>query len=79
VYASDSKISIDHPETLIEAATCGDGIVQLLPVTLMPFIRSGDLAPILDDWSAPGPIVCALHQAAKIKAFVDFAEEPSRE
>jgi LysR family transcriptional regulator for bpeEF and oprC len=69
-----------HPESLIEAAKAGSGIVQLLSVTLQPFVRSGELTPLLQDWAAPGPNVSALyqqkhHRAAKIKAFVDFAEE----
>lgn len=72
-------VAMDHVESLIEAAKAGAGIVQHMSVSLAAPIREGVLLPILQDWAAPGPDVSILfqqkhHRAAKIKAFVDFAE-----
>ncbi|MES2072091.1 MAG: LysR family transcriptional regulator [Pseudomonadota bacterium] len=72
-------VAMDHVESLTEAAKAGAGIVQHMSVSLAAPIREGALLPILQDWAAPGPDVSILfqqkhHRAAKIKAFVDFAE-----
>ncbi|GGC69238.1 LysR family transcriptional regulator [Undibacterium terreum] len=73
-------IAIDHVASLIEAAKAGAGIVQHMSVSVAESLRAGSLVPILRDWAAPGPEVSVLfqqkhHRAAKIKAFVDFAED----
>jgi LysR family transcriptional regulator for bpeEF and oprC len=79
LYSPDPRIGIDHPESLIEATIAGGGIVQLLSVSVQPFVQTGQLVPVLEDWAAPGPTVAALyqqknHQAAKIKVFVEFLQ-----
>lgn len=80
VYTPESVIGFDHPESLIEAAKSGGGIIQLLSVTLRPLVRAGELVPVLEEWAAPGPDVSALYQqrhqhSAKVAAFIDFAEQ----
>lgn len=72
-----TRISINHAESLIHAATSGAGIIQLLSLSLNPHIRTGQLTPLLADWSTPGPPVSVVyhrsHQlSAKVRAFVDF-------
>lgn len=75
----EAKLGMDHVESSIEAAIAGCGIVQHMSISLLPSIHSGLLVPILEDWSPPGPDVSILfqqrqHRAAKINAFVGFAE-----
>ena len=72
-------VAMDHVESMIEAAKAGAGIVQHMSVSVAEPIRAGLLLPILEDWSTAGPDVSVLfqqkhHRAAKICAFVDFAE-----
>jgi LysR family transcriptional regulator for bpeEF and oprC len=77
-------LASDHVESLIEMALAGGGIVQHFSVSLAEHLRSGALVALLVDWQAPGPDVSVLFQhkhqrAAKIKAFIDFAEEVFRD
>jgi LysR family transcriptional regulator for bpeEF and oprC len=79
-HTPDGALASDHVESLIEMALGGAGIVQHFSVSLAAHLRSGALVPLLQDWQAPGPDVSVLyqhkqHRAAKIKAFVEFAEE----
>jgi LysR family transcriptional regulator for bpeEF and oprC len=72
-------VAMDHVDSLIEMAVRGGGIVQHLSVSLLEPLRSGALAPLLEEWQAPGPDVSVLYpqrqqRAAKIKVFVDFVE-----
>lgn len=76
----DARIWINHAESLIDAAISGGGVIQLLSLSLQPYIEKGALVPILADWSAPGPTISAIyppsrHQPAKISAFVRFLSE----
>lgn len=75
-----SVATMDHVESVIEAAKAGAGIIQQMSISLLPAIRSGELVPVLSGWEAAGPDVSALvqqrHQrAAKVNVFVDFLEE----
>lgn len=74
----------DHVETLVEAATAGAGIIQVLSLSVQEQIASGALVPLLRDYTAPGPDVAVLFQqrhlrAAKVKAFVDFLQQTFRD
>lgn len=76
----DARIWINHAESLIDAAISGGGVIQLLSLSLQPYIAKGALVPILTDWSAPGPPISVIyppsrHQPAKISAFVRFVSE----
>lgn len=76
----DARIWINHAEALIDAAISGGGVIQLLSLSLQPYIEKGALMPILADWSAPGPPISVIyppsrHQPAKISAFVRFLSE----
>uniref|UniRef100_UPI00374D7703 substrate binding domain-containing protein n=1 Tax=Undibacterium sp. TaxID=1914977 RepID=UPI00374D7703 len=78
-HLPQALLAMDHVESLIEAAKAGAGIVQHMSVSVAEPIRAGLLVPILKDWSPPGPDVSVLfqqqhHRAAKIRAFVEFAE-----
>jgi LysR family transcriptional regulator for bpeEF and oprC len=70
----------DHVESLVEAATAGAGIIQVLSLSVEERLASGALEPLLEDYAAPGPDVAVLfHQrhlrAAKVKVFVDFLQQ----
>ncbi|HEX5342626.1 MAG TPA: LysR family transcriptional regulator [Duganella sp.] len=72
-------VAMDHVDSLIEMAVRGGGIVQHLSVSLLEPLRSGALAPVLEEWQAAGPDVSVLYpqrqqRAAKIKVFVDFVD-----
>jgi LysR family transcriptional regulator for bpeEF and oprC len=75
-----SVTTMDHVESIIEAAKAGGGVIQQMSISLLSALRSGELVPVLPEWEAPGPDISALFQqrhqrAAKIKVFVDFLEE----
>jgi len=79
-YLPPARLAFNHPESLVDAARSGGGIIQLLSVSVLPAIRAGELVPVLQDAAAPGPPVSAMYQqralhTAKIKAFVDFATD----
>ncbi len=72
------RVSMDHVDTLIEAAVAGAGIIQHLSVSLREPLHSGALVPVLQQWQAPGPDISIIFppqhlRAAKVKAFVEFA------
>lgn len=76
----DARIWINHAESLMDAAMSGGGVVQLLSLSLRPYIAASTLVPILAEWSAPGPPISIIyppsrHQPAKISAFVKFVSE----
>ncbi len=79
-FTPQASIAINHAESLIHAATTGAGIVQLLSSSLNPPIQTGQLVPILQDWSSAGPPVYVVypqnrHLSPKVRAFVDFVSE----
>jgi LysR family transcriptional regulator, regulator for bpeEF and oprC len=79
-YLPPARLAFNHPESLMDAARSGGGIIQLLSVSVLPAIRAGELVPVLQHTAAPGPPVSAMYQqralhTAKIKAFVDFAQD----
>ncbi|MES2118819.1 MAG: LysR family transcriptional regulator [Pseudomonadota bacterium] len=72
------RVSMDHVDTLIEAAVAGAGMIQHLSVSLREQLHSGALVPVLQQWQAPGPDISIIFppqhlRAAKVKAFVEFA------
>lgn len=70
----------DHVETLIEAASAGSGIIQVMSLSVQERFESGALVPLLTDYMAPGPDIAVLFQqrqlrAAKVKVFVQFLQD----
>ncbi|MFL9927312.1 LysR family transcriptional regulator [Herbaspirillum lusitanum] len=80
-HLPQAAAAADHVETLIEMAKAGGGLIQQLSPALLPYIRTGALVPILREWEMPAESVWVLfpprhHRAAKVKAFVDFVQDP---
>jgi DNA-binding transcriptional LysR family regulator len=66
----------------ISAAVAGHGIIYLFEDWLAPYLESGQLQPMLQDWwmSFPGPFLYysgRRHLPAPLRAFVDFIQSGS--
>jgi DNA-binding transcriptional LysR family regulator len=86
-----AKLSVDPTGPLIvtptvsdltvSAAVAGHGVIYLFEEWLEPYMASGQLQPILQDWwlSFPGPFLYysgRRHLPAPLRAFVDFIQSP---
>ncbi|MFZ6643950.1 LysR substrate-binding domain-containing protein [Undibacterium sp. TC4M20W] len=65
----------------VNAAVAGHGVIYLFEEWLAPYVASGQLQPILQDWwlSFPGPFLYysgRRHLPAPLRAFVDFIRAP---
>ncbi len=61
----------------VEAAVAGTGVIQLFDAWLRPYLASGALEPVLEDWwpSFTGPFLyypSRRYMPAPLRAFVDF-------
>jgi DNA-binding transcriptional LysR family regulator len=70
-------ISVNDGNALLTAALTGLGIVHTVSLIVQPHIDSGDLVPLLDEWSCgiiPFSIVYApnRHLSARARVFVDW-------
>ena len=85
------KLSVDPSGPLIvtptvmdlavNAAVAGHGVIYLFEEWLQPYIATGQLQPILQDWwlTFPGPFLYysgRRHLPAPLRAFVDFIRAP---
>jgi DNA-binding transcriptional LysR family regulator len=66
----------------VSAAVVGHGVIYLFEEWLAPYLASGALAPVLEDWwlRFPGPFLYfsgRRHLPAPLRAFVDFIQAPS--
>ncbi|MGX7003143.1 LysR family transcriptional regulator [Caballeronia sp. KNU42] len=73
-------LTLDHPGMMAEAAADGMGIAYVPDRTAQPFIDSGKLVTVLDDWcpSIPGLFLYYpghRHVPSGLKAFVDMLRE----
>lgn len=73
----------DHVESLVEMASAGGGIIQVLSLSVHDKIESGGLVPILTNFTAPGPDVAVLfpqrqQRAAKVDVFIEFLHKTFR-
>ncbi|MDY7548321.1 LysR substrate-binding domain-containing protein [Glaciimonas sp. CA11.2] len=65
----------------VSAAVAGHGIIYLFEEWLAPYLESGQLVPILEEWwpRFPGPFLYfsgRRHLPAPLRAFVDFIQTP---
>ena len=65
----------------VSAAVAGHGIIYLFEEWLAPYLESGQLVPILEEWCPrfPGPFLYfsgRRHLPAPLRAFVDFIQTP---
>jgi DNA-binding transcriptional LysR family regulator len=66
----------------VSAAVAGHGVIYLFEEWLAPYMASGQLQPILQDWwlTFPGPFLYysgRRHLPAPLRAFVDFIQSPA--
>jgi len=74
------RLTTDDPSSAIEACAAGQGIFQSLALGLDPWLRRGELVPILPEWSAElYPLYAYLPSRhlppAKVRVFLDFIVE----
>ncbi len=65
----------------VSAAVAGHGVIYLFEEWLAPYIASGQLQPVLQDWwpTFPGPFLYfsgRRHLPAPLRAFIDFIQSP---
>ncbi|MFS2007108.1 LysR family transcriptional regulator [Duganella sp. CT11-25] len=70
-------LSTNDGETAVAWALEGYGIIMRSQWDAAPYLRSGRLVPVLEEWSLPGADIFAvyperLNLSAKVSAFVDF-------
>ncbi|MES2740141.1 MAG: LysR family transcriptional regulator [Pseudomonadota bacterium] len=68
----------------VSAAVAGHGVIYLFEEWLAPYLASGQLQPVLQEWwlSFPGPFLYysgRRHMPAPLRAFVDFIQGPARD
>ena len=68
----------------VSAAVAGHGVIYLFEEWLAPYIASGQLQPVLEDWwlRFPGPFLYysgRRHLPAPLRAFIDFIQSPAPE
>ncbi|MDQ1817126.1 LysR family transcriptional regulator [Massilia sp. CCM 9210] len=66
----------------VHAAVAGHGLVYLFEEWLEPYMASGQLQPVLQEWwlSFPGPSLYYAgrrHLPAPLRAFIDFIQQPA--
>jgi DNA-binding transcriptional LysR family regulator len=74
------RMTTDDPSAAVEACVAGYGLFQSLALGLDPWLRRGDLVPVLGDWSEELYPLYAYHPSrhlppAKVRAFLDFIQE----
>ena len=73
-------ITFSEAELAVHAAVAGHGVIFLFEEWLQPYMTSGQLQPILQDWwlTFPGPFLYypgRRHLPAPLRAFVDFVSK----
>lgn len=75
----------DHRDVILEAALTGQGIARVADCTIRPYLESGRLVPVLNDWVMKGaPLVSVLYRpqhrrTVRVRAFVDFVVDLFRQ
>jgi DNA-binding transcriptional LysR family regulator len=49
--AAEGRVMVNDPDMALRAAVCGLGIAYTLEALAVPFLRSGQLVRVLEDWS----------------------------
>ncbi|MCK9988423.1 MAG: hypothetical protein AzoDbin1_04895 [Azoarcus sp.] len=73
-------VAVNDSNAYLAAALAGLGIVQLPSFTVNRQLATGELVPVLEDWTTPGfPVYVVYppnrHLSAKIRVFVDWVAE----
>jgi len=80
----DGRLTLDHPDLMIEAALKGVGLTYVTEWMAAAHIASGRLVIVLEDWTPPFPGLCLYypghrHVPAGLRAFIDVAREMADE
>ena len=78
------RLMMDDPSVAVAACAAGQGVFQGLAMGFGPWLASGELVQILPDWAEERYPLYAYHPSrhlppAKVRAFLDFVQEISRE
>jgi DNA-binding transcriptional LysR family regulator len=73
-------VTFSEADLAVNAAVAGHGVIFLFEEWLQPYMTSGQLQPILQDWwlTFPGPFLYypgRRHLPAPLRAFVDFVSQ----
>ncbi len=71
------NLTCDTTEVHLAAALAGIGVIQTLSLVTVDPLARGELVPLLEEWSSPGPPMSIVYAPgkpvpAKIRAFADF-------
>ncbi len=74
------RATANAPELLIRLARAGAGIAAVTDHFVQPYVRGGELAPVLEDWSLPATAAWAVFPGrrlmpARTRAFLDALSE----
>jgi DNA-binding transcriptional LysR family regulator len=75
--AVSGQVVMDDPSAALAACEAGQGLFQSLELGLAPWLQSGRLVQVLDDWAEELFPLYALYPSrrqapAKVRAFLDF-------
>ena len=81
VVSVRGSVTVNNPETAIRAALDGLGIVYLVDALAEPFLRSGQLARVLESWAPRVEGVYLYYHSrrqppAALRAFIDMVRAP---
>ncbi len=75
----DGQVVMDDPSAALAACESGQGLFQSLELGLAPWLQSGRLVQVLDDWAEELFPLYAVYPSrrqapAKVRAFLDFVQ-----
>jgi DNA-binding transcriptional LysR family regulator len=78
--AVDGPLDVDRGDVLLDAATAGLGVCQVLDFMAAEALAAGHLVEVLPDAAGPGPTVFAVYPPSRralprVRVFVDFLAE----
>lgn len=74
------NLTLDDNDLLVQAAAAGRGIAYVPEYFAKPFVESGDLVTVLDDWCPPTPGLAlyyprSRHVPSPLRAFIDLLKQ----
>jgi len=74
------NLTLDDNDLLVQAAAAGRGIAYVPEHFTKPFLESGELVTVLDDWCPPTPGLAlyyprSRHLASPLRAFIDLLKQ----
>ncbi|SON55257.1 D-malate degradation protein R [Hartmannibacter diazotrophicus] len=77
------NLTLDDNDLIVQAATAGRGIAYVPEHFVQPFLKSGQLVTVLDDWCPPAPGLAlyyprSRHVPSPLRAFIDLLKQLDR-